>query len=142
VTGLPAWLSLNVSTGVISGTSPYLSNNSTRSGPITVKVTDSVGAVVTLSPFYWFNTDMAWNLPSTVETYRGQNMSGFNASDFVNGGTVTKVYVDTNIPTGLSVSSTGAVTGSTYTRGVWDVTLAVTDSVGATVSTTIRWTVS
>ena len=40
------------------------------------------------------------------------------------------------------MSSTGAITGSTNTNGVYNVVLTVTDSVGATVSTPLQWTVS
>jgi type II secretory pathway pseudopilin PulG len=142
-TGLPAWLSLNSSTGVISGTSPNLAtNSSTKNGPVTVTVTDGLGAVVALSPLYWFNTDLDWNVPAPFQTTKGQSMNGTDASDYLTGGASAKTYSVTNLPTGLTMSTTGAITGTTNSRGTWDVTLTVVDSVGATMPATFRWAVS
>ena len=40
------------------------------------------------------------------------------------------------------MSSTGAVTGSVTTKGTYNTVFTVTDSVGATKTTSITWTVS
>ena len=69
-------------------------------------------------------------------------MNGTDASDYLTGGASAKTYSVTNLPTGLTMSTTGAITGTTNSRGTWDVTLTVVDSVGATMPATFRWAVS
>ena len=141
--GLPAWLSLNGSTGVISGTSPNLTNASTKTANITVTVTDSKGASITLTGINWYNTDLTWSVPATINTTQGQSLTGYSAATYLTGGaTGTRVFSATGLPTGLTMSSTGAVSGSTTVRGTFNTVFSVTDSVGATKTTSITWTVS
>jgi hypothetical protein len=140
--GLPSWLSLNSTTGVISGTSPYVStNSSTKSSAINVTATDSQGASITLSPFFWYVTDMDWVAPANVYSRRYDDVYA-NAADFVTGGSTGKTYSATNLPIGLSLASNGIISGGTDTRGTWVVTVRVTDGVGATVTDNLTWTVS
>ena len=139
---LPSGLSLNSSTGVISGTTQNLTSSSVKTSAVTITVTDSTGARITTSPFAWYVTDMKWSLPSTVSTPLGTNMSGYSAATYVSGGATGKVYSVTGLPSGLTMSNTGAVSGSTTARGTWTTTFTVVDSIGATVSATTTWTVT
>ena len=141
--GLPSWLSLNGSTGVISGTSPNLTNSSVKTANSTVTVTDSKGAVITLTGIDWYNTDLTWTVPATINTAQGTNLSGYSAASYLTGGpTGTRTFSATGLPTGLTMSSTGAVTGSTSVTGTFNTVFSVTDSVGAKKTTNITWTVS
>ncbi|MER5638373.1 Ig domain-containing protein [Kitasatospora sp. NPDC002227] len=62
-----------------------------------------------------------------------------NASDSASGQTLT--YSATGLPAGLSISSTGLVSGTATTAGTSSVTVTATDGTGATGSTTFTWTV-
>ena len=139
-TGLPTWLHISATTGKITGTAPNA--NSTTTG-IKVTITDTKGATATTAAFTWNVTDLAWSVPDTISTPLGTNMSGYQASTYVSGGaTGTKTYSAANIPTGLTISSSGAVTGTTSARGTFHVVLTVVDSVGASVSADVTWTVT
>jgi hypothetical protein len=51
-------------------------------------------------------------------------------------------YTATGLPPGLSISSTGAITGTPTTNGSYSVTVTATDSAGTEGSTSFDWTVS
>ncbi|MEW2565673.1 M4 family metallopeptidase [Streptomyces sp. NPDC047070] len=51
-------------------------------------------------------------------------------------------YAATGLPTGLSISSSGAITGTPTTAGTYSTTVTVTDSTGATGTASFTWTVS
>ncbi|MFE7037551.1 M4 family metallopeptidase [Streptomyces sp. NPDC057621] len=51
-------------------------------------------------------------------------------------------YAATGLPTGLSISSSGAITGTPTTAGTYSTTVTVTDSTGATGTASFSWTVS
>jgi hypothetical protein len=147
-TGLPSWLTLNTTTGVLTGTAPTVAANSTTTwSGITFTATDSVAASVTSSSLSWYVTDLTWigagANGSTFSTAHGTSLSGYNAANYVSGGaTGTKVFSAINLPTGLSVSSNGAIIGTPSTVGTWQVTLSVTDSAGATSNSVVTWNVT
>ncbi|GAA1193429.1 kumamolisin [Kitasatospora gansuensis] len=62
-----------------------------------------------------------------------------SASDSAGGQTLT--YSATGLPTGLSVSSTGLITGTATTAGSFDVTVTAKDTTNATGSASFTWTV-
>lgn len=142
VTNLPSWLTLNPVTNVLSGTSPNLFNASRAYSGVQITVTDSKGATVTTGSFTWYVSDMAWSLPSPLTTPVGTNMSGYNASTYLAGGATGKTYTAANLPPGVTINSNGALSGSTTTRGTYNTTITATDSVGASVTGSITWTVS
>jgi hypothetical protein len=51
-------------------------------------------------------------------------------------------YTATGLPTGLSISSTGAITGTPSTTGSYSVTVTATDEAGTEGSVSFTWTVS
>jgi Putative Ig domain len=57
-----------------------------------------------------------------------------------NSGSLT--YAATGLPTGLSISSTGLISGTPTTAGSYSTTVTVTDSTGATGTAAFTWTVS
>ncbi|MFJ8471052.1 putative Ig domain-containing protein [Kitasatospora sp. NPDC094011] len=78
------------------------------------------------------------NQSGTVGTAAGLQVS---ASDSASGQTLS--YAATGLPAGLSInSSTGLISGTPTTAGSSSVTVTVTDSTGATGSTTFSWTVA
>ncbi|GAA5006052.1 protease pro-enzyme activation domain-containing protein [Kitasatospora paranensis] len=63
-----------------------------------------------------------------------------SASDSASGQTLT--YSASGLPTGLSISSTGKITGTPTAAGSYTVTVTATDTTGASGSATFTWTVS
>jgi hypothetical protein len=57
------------------------------------------------------------------------------------GGTAPYTWTATGLPTGLSISSSGLISGTPTTRGTFTVTAQATDSVGASGSTTFTWSI-
>ncbi|GAB2731017.1 putative Ig domain-containing protein [Kitasatospora kifunensis] len=79
--------------------------------------------------------------PGSQSTSTGSAASlQIKASDSASGQTLS--YAATGLPTGLSInSSTGLISGTASTAGSYSVTVTVTDSTGASGSTTFGWTV-
>jgi O-glycosyl hydrolase len=74
---------------------------------------------------------------STVGTAASLQIS---ASDSASGQTLT--YSATGLPPGLSVSSSGLISGTPTTAGTYSVTVTATDTTGASGSATFSWTVA
>jgi hypothetical protein len=57
------------------------------------------------------------------------------------GGTSPYQWTATGLPTGLSISTSGLISGTPTARGTFTVTATATDTVGASGSTTFTWTI-
>ena len=130
---LPAGLSLNSSTGAITGTP---TSAGTSSG-ISLQVQDSVGATATLPSF---SIVVASNVqPLTISgtpATTGQVGSAYSFTPTAAGGVAPRTFalVTGTLPAGLSFStSTGAITGTPTTAGTaTGLSIQVTDSAGST----------
>jgi type II secretory pathway pseudopilin PulG len=130
-TGLPSWLTINSSTGMISGTAPTA--RSLISG-ITVSATDSAGLVATSSAFQWFVS-----YPSVVIADQVTKLfaaASIDLDNYVTGGTAPYTYVIANKPSWLTYASTTHVlSGTPFSTGTtFNITVTATDSAGTTVS--------
>jgi F5/8 type C domain/Beta-1,3-glucanase/Putative Ig domain len=139
--GLPAGLSVNSSTGLISGT-PTTAATST----VTVTATDTIGASGSAS-FSWTvnsastgNTVTVTNPGSQTWTVGTAASLQIQASDSASGQTLT--YSATGLPAGLSISSSGLISGSPTAASTGSATVTVTDSTGAAGSAAFSWTVN
>jgi CSLREA domain-containing protein len=127
---LPAGITLDPSTGVLSGTPTV-----TGSFPITVKATDTNGCFSTSSYTLTINcqtitvTDPATNT-GTVAAAFSQIFTQTGAH-----GTATFTTAST-LPTGLSLSSGGVLSGTPTQPGTFPIVVTVTDSNGCTGSGT------
>jgi hypothetical protein len=140
-TGLPAGLSINSSTGLISGTPTTAGSNS-----VTVTAKDTTGATGSAT-FTWTINSATGN---TVTVTNPGNQTGtvgtaaslqISATDSASGQTLT--YSATGLPAGLSInSSTGLISGTPTTAGSNSVTVTAKDTTGATGSATFTWTIS
>ncbi len=125
-------------TGIIAGTP----SNGEVATPFTVQVTDSGGysatATVTLTVNYAHLTITTTSLPNGVigDPYS----STLNASDAV-AATYTWAALSP-LPSGLSLSSSGIITGTPTTVGTTNITFSVTSSIGKTVTANIPLTVN
>ena len=128
---LPAGVSLNTSTGVLSGTP-----TSTGSATFTVTATDSssgtgpysTSATYTLLTAAPLISMSPATLPgATVGTAYSQNVAA-------SGGTAPYTYAVTSgtLPTGLTLSSTGALSGTPTAGGTFNFTIGATDSTTGT----------
>jgi hypothetical protein len=133
---IPAGLTLNTATGAVTGTP-------TAAGSFSLKVTDSKGAVATSTCPYSFTYPPISLSCLSTSVATGEVGVAFNApGPTITGGSGTYTFAVATgaLPTGLTLNaSTGAVTGTPTAAGSF--TLKVTDSTGATTSTTCPYTI-
>jgi uncharacterized protein (TIGR03437 family) len=129
--GLPAGLSITAASGALSGATAAAGNFT-----FTIQVTDANGTSATLSATLAVLglTTSSGGSASTVSTYS----QTFTAT----GGTQPYAFVGTGIPAGLTLSSTGVLSGTPRAAGTYSFTVQVTDAGGITVSGTFSLTVT
>jgi serine protease len=137
-TGLPAGLSMNSSSGVISGT-PTTANTYI----VTVTATDNTGANGS-STFSW-TINPSTNVVSVTSPVPQNSTAGthvslqIQASDTGTGTTLT--YGATGLPAGLSITSSGLISGTPNSPDTYTVTVTARDQYGAQGSASFSWTV-
>ena len=140
-TGLPAGLSINSSTGLISGTPTTAQTTS-----VTVTAKDTTNASGSAA-FTWTINSATGN---TVTVTNPGNQTGtvgtavsvqIHATDSASGQTLT--YSATGLPAGLSInSSTGLISGTPTTAQTTSVTVTAKDTTNASGSATFTWTIN
>jgi hypothetical protein len=139
-TDLPLGLSLNASTGAITG-SP------TIAGSYTTTVTVNDGTSASSVNFDWTIGATGKNIVTVTNPGAQTGKTGtavslqIHATDSASGQTLT--YAATSLPTGLSISSsTGLITGTPTTAGTSSVIVTVTDGTGASGTASFSWAIS
>ena len=145
-TGLPAGLSIDSSTGAITGT---VTTGDSADSPdtVTVTATDSTGATGTAT-FTWLvdnSTDPAVTAPADQTSTEGASISGVDATA-TESNKNPLTYSATGLPAGLSINSTTGAISGTIDAGdgsttPYTVTVSVTDGLN-TGSATFTWTVN
>jgi hypothetical protein len=132
--GLPSGLSIS-SAGVISGTPAVAGSFS-----VTLKVTDSAQATATQT----FTITVAAALTITTATLpNGTVGTAYTATTLAaTGGAPPYSWSASGLPSGLSISSAGVISGTPAAAGSFSVTLKVTDSAQATATQTFTITVT
>jgi hypothetical protein len=141
-TGLPAGLSINASSGLITGTPTTAGTSS-----VTVTAKDTTGATGSAT-FTWTVTSSSSGNTVTVTSPGNQSTTAgtavslqVKASDSASGQTLT--YTANGLPAGLSINaSSGLITGTPTTAGTSSVTVTATDTTGASGSAAFTWTVN
>jgi hypothetical protein len=137
-TGLPAGLSLDTATGIISGTP-------TAVGPATVTVTasDGTGSPAGGATFAWKVTnEVTVNAPATEQSLQGVAITPVTITATSAPTTaVTYNFAATGLPTGLKIAAaTGVISGTpTATPATYATTVTATDSTGGVGSALIQW---
>jgi len=131
-TGLPAGLSINTSTGVISGTPTTLGTTTA-----TVTATNSSGT----SPNFSLTITIQTGPPVITSASTASGTTGAAFSFTVTGSNTPTSFSASGLPAGLSInSSTGVISGTPTTAGTSSATVSATNSAGtgnATLTITI-----
>ncbi len=147
-TGLPNGLSINTSTGLISGT---VGSGATAIGSFTTTVTFGDGINTATDTFNWTITGtgtITLTTPSNQTSTEGNSASlSLSATDSITGSTLK--YFATGLPFGLKINpGTGAITGTVATNdaafglaGTYSVMVLATDGTYSA-SETFIWTVN
>ena len=135
-TGLPPGASMTTA-GVISGTL-------TTAGTYTVTLTAKDPSNTTGSGTFVWTVIVAANRAPTVTISDRTDNKGISMNLQITGSDLdgdTLTYTATGLPPGVTMSSTGKITGTLATAGVYNVTVTVKDPSNLTGSTTFCWTV-
>jgi hypothetical protein len=146
-TGLPAGLSIDPGTGVISGNIP---TNAAGASPwnVTITATDNISGAAASQSFNWTVNPPVISMNSLGDqtNLAGDNVYVSVAASVTDGNPLT--FSATGLPPGLSIDpSTGVISGSipsnAASANAWTVTITATDnSSGATAVQSINWTVN
>ena len=138
-TGLPAGLSINSSTGTVSGTPTTAGSPS-----VTVTATDGAG--------FHGSATFTWTVTNTVSATSPGNQSDVSGTAITTvsvgasdtSSTATLSYSDGGtLPPGLSIDpSSGAITGTPTTSGTYPVVVTVSDGAGYSAQASFSWLVS
>ena len=140
-TGLPPGLSIDPSTGVISG----IASSTIASYSVTVSDTDSNGNTASVQ-FTWIvendiavsgPSDTFWTVDTPVVTFNRISVTDSGGSG------LTFSFSASGLPAGLSLnSSTGVVSGTPTTSGSGVAAITVTDGTGSVGNVDFHWTVN
>ena len=108
-------------------------------GPTGIGTPDGIGGLVSGSTGTG-NTVTVTNPGSKSGTVGTAASLQITASDSASGQTLT--YSATGLPTGLSISSSGLISGTPSAAGTYSVTVTATDTTGASGSASFTWTIS
>jgi hypothetical protein len=135
---LPTGLSINPSSGVITGTP-------TTAGTFPVSITATDGAGYSgLATFSWVVTNtVSVTNPGDQTSDTGKAISPLTVTAVDSSSRATLSYsAGGTLPPGLSIGSgTGAITGTPTTTGTYPVTVTATDNAGFSGSATFHWTI-
>jgi hypothetical protein len=138
-TGLPTGLGIDTSSGVISGT---IANTANTGSPFSVTITASDGTSSASQSFPWTVAPLALVNAGDQQNVEGGTVSLQLSTADVNG---TPIYSASGLPPGLSISSTGLISGTIGTAASGSspylVTTTATDG-GNSSSQLFVWTVT
>lgn len=122
-TGLPAGLGIGSSTGAITGTP----SAATAGATVVVTVTDHNSATKQQTYTLVVNPQLLISSPATLPGGE-QGVAYPSTTVTATGGSGTYSYASTTLPTGLSISSGGIITGTPQVSGTFSITVTATDT--------------
>jgi hypothetical protein len=138
--GLPTGLSINNSTGLISGT---IASNADTNSPYSVTLTASDGVNTTTQTLLWTVSQVSLTAPSDQTNNEGDNVS-LQLQGMASSGTLT--YSASGLPSGLSLNATtglisGTIVAGDAANGPYTVDVSVTNGTVSS-SQTFTWNVN
>jgi serine/threonine-protein kinase len=131
-TGLPAGLAVSATTGAVTGT-PTAAGTST----ITVTVTDSAATPQTASVSWTLTVSAPKPALAGGALKPGTVGIAYSGTVTASGGTPAYTYTAASLPSGLTMSSAGAISGTPkVAAGTFSFTVTVTDAAAQTASAT------
>ncbi len=123
-TGLPAGLTLDSTTGVISGTP-----TATGTSPVNITVTDATpGTHLTASKTLSITVNTGLSITTTALA-TGYTLNAYSFTMNAAGGTPSYTWAATGLPAGLTIdTTTGIISGTPTATGTSTVTITVTDT--------------
>ena len=109
-------------------------------GPTGIGTPEGIGGLVTGSGGGTGNTVTVTNPGSRTGTVGTAASLQISATDSASGQTLT--YSATGLPAGLSISSSGLISGTPTTAATYSVTVTAKDTTGASGSASFTWTIS
>jgi len=123
---LPSGITLNNETGVLSGTYTGSDFNTTN---LVIRAVDTGGNTVDRT-FRLFSLNPVWNTATTLTTAE-QNIAYSNQLSATDDNTITySIAPSSSLPSGLSISSSGLISGTPSGSGATSFTIRATDTVG------------
>jgi prepilin-type N-terminal cleavage/methylation domain-containing protein len=144
-TGVNTWSVANLPTGTSMTTAGKITGAYTAAGRYltTLTLTDSAGATDAVTLIWTVTSGTALRITSPTGDRAdalGQAMTSLTALSA--GGTGTKVWTATGLPTGVSIAtSTGTVSGTPTAAGIYTSKITVTDGANATSNFMFFWTI-
>jgi prepilin-type N-terminal cleavage/methylation domain-containing protein len=132
-TGLPTGLSIDPLTGIIKGTTTVF--GAAAVATVKVGVTDSFGQ--TSSATFKWNTKVAVQYPNATTPIALTKGTAYNGSVVAAGGSGSYTFSSPSLPPGLTMATSGLVTGTVTSGTRYLITVNVRDSLGATNSTVV-----
>ena len=139
-TGFPAGMSINIANGVIGGT-PTTATGTPYS--VTLTVEDSTGKTASTTLTLTVNPALSITGPASLPN--GATSTAYTSTTVTaTGGSGSYTFSATGLPTGLSISNSGVITGTpaASSAGPYSVVVTVTDSTGATATKTYSLTIT
>ena len=135
-TGLPTGLSINATTGTISGTP-----SAGGTFNVSVRATDLSSATGSTS-FTWYVASVSVTNPGAKASTRSVPLTlQIVASDTAPSATIK--YAASSLPSGLSINAnTGLISGTPSTKQTKTVKVTATDSLGTTASASFTWAIA
>jgi hypothetical protein len=123
--GLPSGVSLNSSTGAITGTAPAVSGNVTNN--FTIRASDGQGNTADRAfSLGTLQTVITWNTGTSLSGATQSSSYSTNLSASSNVGSVSYSVVSGSVPSGMSVNSSGTLSGSPSATGSYSFTVRAT----------------
>jgi hypothetical protein len=142
-TGMPLGLTMNASSGTVTGTFAYGTRYLT-----TVKVTDDAGGtasipvLVNVAPRNPADVRVTTPAPANPNQTTAMNGTPTLTSAVASGGSAHQTWTAAGLPPGLTLAAGGAITGKPTARGTYVVTFTVTDQNGKLARMMFTWTVT